>query len=337
MIPPELLQYATDRQREIAEAINEHGGKPQAAQVLGVNRSYVSRSMQALERKAIAAGWMPPEGDKPAPGKKIMVVFDTQTRPGDDFSFLARIGQYAVDKKPDIIVFIGDHADMPSLSSYDKGKKAFEGRRYKRDVEAAIEAMAAFHGPIVDYNAKHKNKPYRPRKVMTLGNHEARISRAIEDDAKLDGVLSLDDLKYKDFGFEVYPFLEVVVIEGIAFAHYFVTGVAGRPASTAAAQLRKTNMSCVAGHQQGKQIAYATRADGSTITSIICGSTYEHSEDYLGPQGNKHFRGFLMMHEVRDGAFDEMWISLGFINSRYAHIQCEPDHSKVPLPELAPR
>ena len=56
MIPAELLQYATDRQREIAEAINEHGGAPQAAKVLGVNRSYVTRAMQALERKAIAAG-----------------------------------------------------------------------------------------------------------------------------------------------------------------------------------------------------------------------------------------------------------------------------------------
>jgi len=39
-------------------------------------------------------------------------------------------GQYAVDKKPDVIVHIGDHWDMPSLSHYDKGTKSFEGRRY---------------------------------------------------------------------------------------------------------------------------------------------------------------------------------------------------------------
>jgi hypothetical protein len=177
-----------------------------------------------------------------------------------------------VEKKPDIVVCIGDFADMPSLSSYDKGKKSFEGRRYKRDVEASHEAMSAFLTPLVDYNAAHPKRPYRPRMVLTLGNHEARISRATDDDPKLDGVLSIDDLKYKEFGWEVYPFLEVVVIEGIAFSHYFVTGVAGRPASTAAAQLRKTSMSAIAGHQQGKQIAYATRADGSTITSIIAGS-----------------------------------------------------------------
>jgi hypothetical protein len=109
-----------------------------------------------------------------------------------------------------------------------------------------------------------------------------------------------------------------VVIEGVAFSHYFVTGVAGRPAGTAAAQLRKTNMSSIAGHQQGRQVAYATRADGKTITSIIAGSCYEHNEDYMGAQGNKHWRGLIMLHEVDDGGFDEMFVSLNYINKRYA-------------------
>jgi hypothetical protein len=76
-------------------------------------------------------------------------------------------------------------------------------------------------------------------------------------------------------------------------------------------------MSCFAGHQQGKQIVYGYRADGSTITSIISGSCYEHDENYLGPQGNKHWRGFWMLHDCKDGGFDEMPVSLSFINRRY--------------------
>src|SRR5659263_67511 len=76
--------------------------------------------------------------------------------------------------------------------------------------------------------------------VLTLGNHENRIARAVNDDPKLDGVLSVDALEYEKFGWEVIPFLQIVTIEGIAFSHYFVTGVAGRAAGTAAAQLRKT-------------------------------------------------------------------------------------------------
>ena len=252
---------------------------------------------------------------------KHLVLPDAQIRPGDDTRYLNRIGRYLVEKQPDVFVCIGDFADMSSLSSYDKGKKSFEGRRYTEDIKAAHNAMEALLGPLREHNKERlrkKKQQYRPRMIMTLGNHEQRIERAVNDDPKLEGVLSLDDLKYKEYGWEVHPFLEVVVVDGIAYSHYFVTGVAGRPASTAAAQLRKANMSCFAGHQQGKQIAYATRADGATVTSIISGSCYEHDEDYLGPQGNKHWRGIWMLHEVRDGTFDEMPVSLQYLERKYS-------------------
>jgi hypothetical protein len=53
------------------------------------------------------------------------------------------------------------------------------------------------------------------------------------------------------------------------------------------------------------------------MTSIICGSCYEHDEDYLGPQGNLHYRGFYVLHDVKDGAFDEMAVSIKFLKERY--------------------
>lgn len=251
---------------------------------------------------------------------KIAVIPDTQCRPGDDFTFLENIGKYLVEKQPDVIVQIGDFADMPSLSSYDVGKKAFEGRRYNLDIAAAHHAMARLLAPMTAHNLmqrKNAKKQYKPRMVLTLGNHENRINRAVNDDPKLDGTMGVDDLCYKDFGWEVHDFLDVVVIGGIAFSHYFVTGIAGRPASTAQAQINKKHMSCVAGHQQGLQIATAHRADGQRLTSIIAGSCYEHNEDYLGAQGNEHWRGMLMLHEVNDGQFDLMPVSLDYLNKKY--------------------
>lgn len=252
---------------------------------------------------------------------KHLVIPDCQIRPGDDTAFLRRIGNYIVEKQPDVLVCIGDFADMPSLSSYDVGKKAYEGRRYIADVDSAFDAMLELTTPIREYNEMRKRngkKQYRPRMVMTLGNHENRINRAINSDPKLEGLISTEDLGYKAFGWKVYPFLEVVIIDGVAYSHYFVTGVAGRPASSAAAQIRKTNMSCVAGHQQGLHIATANRADGALLTSVIAGSCYEHNEDYLGPQGNKHWRGILVLHEVNNGAFDLMPVSLNYLNKEYA-------------------
>lgn len=77
-------------------------------------------------------------------------------------------------------------------------------------------------------------------------------------------------------------------------------------------------MSCVAGHQQGLQIHTGSRADGKRLTSVIAGSCYEHDEAYMGPQGNRHYRGILMLHDVNDGEFDLMPVSLKYLNRKYS-------------------
>jgi len=251
---------------------------------------------------------------------KIAMIPDVQAKSNVDLSHLPRIGKYLVKKKPDVIVQIGDFADMESLSSYDVGKRQFEGRTYKKDIRAAHKAMRMLMHPIrmeQERLIRNKEKRWNPRFVLTLGNHENRINRAIDYDRKLEDLISVDDLHYKQFGWEVYDYLEVVVIGGIAFSHFFVSGIMGRPITTANALLTKKHMSCVAGHQQGRQIAYAHRADGREMTGLIAGSCYLHDEEYLGVQGNQHFRGFYMLHEVTDGSFDEMAVSLNYLERRF--------------------
>lgn len=251
---------------------------------------------------------------------KILVIPDIQAKPDMDFTYLNKIGRYICEKKPDTVVLIGDFADMPSLSSYDVGKKSFEGRRYRADIDATHRAMETLLGPLWEYNeqaVKNHKARYQPRLVLTLGNHENRINRAVNDDPKLEGTIGISDLRYDEYGWEVVPFLDVIVIDGVAFSHYFTTGLAGRPASTASAQLSKKHMSCIAGHQQGLQVATAHRADGKRITSIIAGSCYEHDEDYMSAQGNNHWRGFLVLHDCDDGQFDLMTVSLDYLRKKY--------------------
>ena len=247
------------------------------------------------------------------------VIPDTQVKDGLDFEYLNRIGKYIVEVKPEVVIHLGDFADMESLSSYDVGKKSFEGRRYTKDIGAAKKAMEYLLGPLKEYNAtakEQKKKQYHPRKVMLLGNHENRINRAINDDPKLEGLISTKDLPYEDW--EVHDFLKPVFIDGIAYSHYFPTGVMGRPATTASAMVSKLHMSCIAGHQQGKQVAYGKRPDGSTITCIIAGSCYEHNEGYLDHQSNQHFRGILLAYDVQNGSFDEHFVSLKYLEKHYA-------------------
>jgi hypothetical protein len=312
-----MTRKPTKRQQAVLEAVAKHGVTG-AAKLLGVNHSTVVRTVRRGEANTLNGT-----------GERILVLPDVQAKPGIDFSFLRRIGMYALEKRPARIICGGDFADMPSLSAYDKGKKAFEGRRYKRDIEAAQYAMLALLGPIREYNLTAKH-PYLPEMDLFLGNHEQRINRAVEDDPKLDGVLSINDLGYEEFGWRVHPFLEVGVINGVAFSHFFTSGVMGRPVTTAQALLTKKHMSCVAFHQQGLQIATGYRADGTLLTAIIAGSCYEHDEEFMGPQGNKHWRGFLMLHACKDGSFDLMPVSLDFVNRRFPRERVEEPIYSVP-------
>jgi hypothetical protein len=150
-----------------------------------------------------------------------------------------------------------------------------------------------------------------------LGNHEDHITRATVEDAKLEGLISVNDLKLKESGWRVHNFLQPVSIGGVAFCHYFPSGVMGKPVSSAPALLRKLHMSAVAGHQQGREIAFSRRADGSHMTAIISGSFYQHSYEYLSPFTNAHWRGMFMMHEVRNGMFDEMFVSISFLRRKF--------------------
>jgi len=251
---------------------------------------------------------------------RIMVIPDCQVKPDVSTDHLSWAGKYAVDMRPDVIVNIGDFWDMPSLSSYDKGKKSFEGRRYTKDIDAGNAAMALLMAPIIEEQQRlkrNKEKLWKPRLVFTLGNHENRIARAVDNDAVLEGVIGFDDLNLKKYNWEVHPFLEVVNIGGVLFSHYFTSGVMGRPVNSAKTLLTKKMMSAVMGHVQDRDIAYSRRGDGTPVTGIFAGIFYQHAEDYLTPQTNGSWSGVWILHGVKEGSFDEMPVSLQYLRDRY--------------------
>lgn len=113
---------------------------------------------------------------------------DTQVKPGVPTDHIAWARAEIASRKPDVIVQIGDWADMHSLSSYDRGKYGFENRRYDADVLAAQRAWDLLDAPI------RKVRGYRPRKVFTRGNHEARIDRALETEPYLMDTILMSDI-----------------------------------------------------------------------------------------------------------------------------------------------
>lgn len=245
-------------------------------------------------------------------GRTHLVIPDVQAKPGVPLEHLTWAGQYVAEHRPDVIIIIGDFADMPSLSSYDKGKRAAENRRYRDDIKATKTAMALFMAPFCNI------EDYNPYKVLTLGNHEHRITRFSNDTPEMHETVSINDLGYEEWGWEVHPFLDVVMIDSIAYSHYFYTPNTGRAyGGTAHAKLKNVGMSFTMGHQQGIDIAMRELADGTRQVGLVAGSFYQHPEEYRGPQANGHWHGIVMKHEVKDGAYDPSFISLDYLRHKY--------------------
>lgn len=249
-----------------------------------------------------------------------LIIPDTQCKPGHSFEHLDWAGKYAAKTKPDVIVHLGDHWDMPSLSVYDVGKKSFEGRTYNHDIKAGNKAMDTFMKPIIEEQKRqrvNKKKVWKPKKVFLIGNHEERIARAIESDRKLEGLIGYNDFNLKKYNWEVHDFLDVTVINGIAYSHYFTSGVMGRPVSNPGLLLQKKHMSCIMGHVQDRAISFSKKADGNRITGIFAGIFYQHDEEYLTPQTNGSWSGIWMLNEVDNGSFDEMPVSINYLRKQY--------------------
>lgn len=246
---------------------------------------------------------------------KIMVIPDTQVKHGESTEYLSAIGQYIVDKKPDVVVMLGDFWDMHSLSSYDKGKTSFEGRRVTEDIEAGKAGMKAMLKPLKDYKANHSD--YNPRMVFTVGNHDFRLQRVADNNSEYDGFIGMHLLELEN-DWEVVPFLKPIVIQGISFVHYLTHPMNGKPmGGNALAQLKAIGSSFVVGHKQTLDVAMMPVLDGNMRIGIIAGASYPFDEAYKGTQlGNKHFRGLVMLHEAKEGYADPSFISTEFLINR---------------------
>lgn len=244
-----------------------------------------------------------------------LVIGDAHAKANQDLSRFTRLGRFAAEHRPDVIVNIGDWADMEALSLYDKGKKSFEGRKYVADIAAANEALRLFHVELP--------KGYKPHLISIVGNHEHRISRAVDDAREFEGLIAYSDLDFERRGWEVTPFLVPKIVDGVAYCHYFNSGNTSRPISgeySAANHVKKLFTSAVSGHSH--LLDYARRVDttsGRTIHGLVAGCYFDETENYAGPQGNKLWaRGLCLLNDVQNGEFDFEWWSMRRIIARYS-------------------
>lgn len=248
--------------------------------------------------------------------KRCLLIPDLQVAPGRTLSHLSWAARYIADKQPDIIIQIGDWADFPSLSSYDRGKASAENKRVSKDWDA-------FRTSVDLLMSGWSSGKYKPRMVYTKGNHEFRAERYQQDNPAVD-VLPDTGAYLAGAGWETYEFLDVARVEGCLVSHYFPRTLTGRVTSgsqkygapRAEVMIRANMASCIAGHKPG--FDYATFPGVNRILhGVIAGSFYQHNEEYMGPQGHSYWRGVVMLNRIKNGAFDICPVSMEYLRERY--------------------
>ena len=246
--------------------------------------------------------------------KKHLIIPDSHAHPQYSNKRYDWLGKLILDIKPDVVVNLGDMADMASLCSYDKGKKSHEGKRYTADCNVAAEASDRIWHP-----TRIAKRKFPGRRVLTVGNHENRIDRATELQAELSGVLSLSDLGY-DRDWEVIPFLEPIEIDGVYYAHYHTSGVMGKPISgehPAYSLVTKRHVSCVQGHTHALDYCRRNRPDGRHIIGLVAGCYIDYNAEYAGNANGMWTKGVSILHDVQEGVFDFEFIGLDRIRKAY--------------------
>lgn len=244
-----------------------------------------------------------------------LVIPDSHSHPDHHNKRYEWLAHLINDIKPDTVIDIGDAFDMESLCSYDKGTKGFEGRRYKRDIEAGLDAREKM------YTINRKSKRKLPRFVYTLGNHENRISKAVDRDPILEGTIGLQDLQSKEYGWEEHPFLEAVNIDGISYSHFFTSGIMGRPISGerhAQTLILKQLSSCTQGHSHLFDYCVRTDVNGRKIHGCVVGVYQDYHADFAGPANAMWAPGVVVKRGVENGSYDIEHISLARIKEAYA-------------------
>lgn len=251
-------------------------------------------------------------------GKVHLVIPDPHAHPDHNNDRADWLGNLILDLKPDVVVNIGDMFDMPSMAGYDKGKRSFWGRSFRKDLDAGLEFDERMWAPI------RKAKKRRPFSVFTEGNHEHRLSRAIDMQPELDGTIGFNDFDLGRNYDEVIRYQGgtpgIIDIDGIHYAHYFVSGVMGRPIGgehPAYSLLTKHFTSCTCGHIHVADYSVRTTVDGRRIMGLVSGVYQDYESKWAGEINKLWWRGVVIKRNVENGYYDPEFVSIERLRDIY--------------------
>ena len=227
-----------------------------------------------------------------------LTIPDSHIKPDQSHSRVRHLANFISEHQPDIIINMGDWFDLPSLSHYDIGTASYEGRRYSKDISAGRSSLEYLTNCIA------KISQYNPQLEFLIGNHENRIDKVTDTDPRLIGTVGIGDLGATELGWRVTPFLQPRVIDGIAYCHYFVSGVLSRAISgvnIGARLLAMQNMSCIQAHNHTFDYSEKPKADGGKVMGMTVGCYFTHREEWARAANQLYWRGLVLVTDVAKG------------------------------------
>jgi hypothetical protein len=232
---------------------------------------------------------------------KIVCIGDTHAHPEYDNKRFTALGQFVAEEQPDVVVQIGDWADMTSFNSHGT-KLEHEGSRWQDDVEVVQDSLAAFNRPIL------KRKRKLPHRIITLGNHEHRIDRWLAENPKAVGHIDVGMLGFEKFGWKTFPFGREAEVAGFDFVHHLGSST-GRAAaiSSPANGVKSVGKSTVVGHTHIANhipVAYKDRTVHGLDLGCAIHRQMGHSENWSHPTAHKYRRCVWVLDKAANGDAD---------------------------------
>lgn len=236
------------------------------------------------------------------PGRRILAVGDTHTKPGQNLDRFTALGRAAREllREGDLLVLIGDHYCLDSLARQASPKSKL-GLYLTEEKEAGDLARERIDREIVGRGINC---------VVTEGNHEGpRIERYLSDKPAADGIFDVW-AGWEDAGWTVVPYLQPYRVWGIRFQHCFTNG-AGRAVSSTGGNARavqerviKYDESVVFGHSHVFSFWQYRRSSGQRITSLDLGWFGVHEGYATEDDHARWWNGFHLLDNVKDGDYD---------------------------------
>ena len=241
----------------------------------------------------------------------VLTIGDTHTTDTQDLSRFNLLNKFILDKRPDVIIFMGDFLTLQCLSAWDANKRALmEGKRYYKEIAAGNEAL----------DMTFKNVEYGPEVVFIEGNHEDRLTRYLEKDPTFAGAVSVPkDLKLVERGITFIPYREYYQINGVNFTHIpfnKVREIGGVNICRKASQV--TVSSVVFAHTHNAELAHVWKPGMPHLQDIYCcGAFFEEIEKYMEGRISEYWRGLSLLNMWKEGRYDVESFSLGRLDKMY--------------------